>query len=155
MGELLRVGDPAPDFTLAATTGEDVTLGDHRGKSNVLLAFFPLAFTGVCTAEMCDFSAGLPEFQDVGTVVLGVSVDAVPSLLAFREREGITIDLLSDIRREVCRAYGTLMEESFFSRRAYFIIDRGGTIRWIHVERELGDRRDNEELLAELAKLSA
>ncbi len=155
MGELLQLGDPAPDFTLAATTGEDVTLGDHRGKSNVLLAFFPLAFTGVCTAEMCEFSTGLPEFQNAGTVVLGVSVDAVPSLIAVRKREGITIDLLSDIKREVCRVYGTLIEETFFSRRAYFIIDREGTIRWIHVERELGDRRDNEELLAELAKLSA
>ncbi len=155
MEELLRAGDPAPVFTLAATTGEDVALGDYRGKSNVLLAFFPLAFTSVCSAEMRDFSAGLPEFQDAGTVVIGVSVDAVPSLIAFREREGITIDLLSDIKREVCRAYGTLMEETFFSRRAYFIVDREGTIRWIHVERELGDRRDNEELLAELAKLSA
>jgi peroxiredoxin len=147
------VGSEAPDFTLPSTSGDQVTLSAMRGRSNVVLAFFPLAFTSVCTTEMCDFTIGLDEFSAMSTMVFGISVDSVPTLKEFKAKHGIRIDLLSDFKRIVCRAYGTLLEEPFFSQRAYFIIDKAGLIRWSHIEAELGARRANEELLTALQRV--
>ncbi len=147
------VGSPAPDFTLPSTGGEDVTLSAYRGRSNVLLAFFPLAFTGVCTAEMREFSEEFSTFASAHTTVFGISVDSVPTLKEFKSKNDIAIDLLSDFKREVCRAYGTLLEEQFFSKRAYFIVDRQGVLRWTFTEAQLGDRRDAGELLERLETL--
>jgi len=148
------VGTEAPDFTLPSTSGTELTLSALRGRSNVVLAFFPLAFTGVCTTEMCDFTLGLQDFADMHTMVFGISVDSVPTLKEFKAKHGILIDLLSDFKRSVSRAYGVLLEEQFFSRRAYFIVDRAGRIQWSHVESELGDRRENVELLSVLRSLA-
>ncbi len=150
---LPRVGDPAPDFTLPSTAGADVTLSWLRGESNVVLAFFPLAFTSVCTAELCDFTQDFSQFEDVDAKVFGVSVDSVPALKAFQAKHDIGIDLLSDFKREVCRSYGTLMEDTFFSRRAYVVIDKAGIVRWTFAEGVLAHKRDNAELLTELGKL--
>lgn len=150
---LPAVGTPAPDFKLASTSGTDVTLSALRGK-NVLLAFFPLAFTGTCTKEMCEFTTDYSQFQSANTVVLPISVDAVPSLKEFKAKEKIGVDLLSDFKREVSRAYGTLLEDLFFSNRAYVIIDKQGIVRWTYAEATPGTKRDNAELLAELKKLS-
>ena len=144
------IGSLAPDFTLASTSGSNVTLSTLRGKK-VLLAFFPLAFTGVCTDEMCAFSDDYERFRDADTVVYPISVDSIPTLQEFKRKEGMTVDLLSDFKREVSRRYGTLLEEPFLSRRAYFLVDREGVLRWSHVEAELGHRRPNDELLAQLA----
>ncbi|MDH4132006.1 MAG: redoxin domain-containing protein [Gemmatimonadota bacterium] len=146
------VGAPAPDFTLASTSGSDVTLSSLRGK-HVLLAFFPLAFTGVCTAELCAFTEDYARFQGTGTVVLPISVDSVPTLKAFKAREKIGVDLLSDFKREVSRVYGTLLEDKFHSNRAYVLIDRNGVVRWTFAEATTGQMRDNSELLAEIGKL--
>lgn len=150
---LPAVGTTAPDFKLASTSGTDVTLSSLRGK-NVLLAFFPLAFTGTCTKEMCEFTTDYSQFQSANTVVLPISVDAVPSLKEFKAKEKIGVDLLSDFKREVSRAYGTLLEDLFFSNRAYVIIDKQGIVRWTYAEATPGTKRDNAELLAELKKLS-
>ncbi len=147
------VGEPAPAFTLPSTSGTDVTLAQFRGKSNVLLAFFPLAFTSTCTAEMCSFTEDFSRFDGAGAVVLPISVDSIPTLREFKAKESLTLDLLSDFKREVCRAYGTLLEDKFFSRRAYFVIDKQGVLRWAHTEAELGNRRDDDELLAQIAAL--
>ncbi|MSR05643.1 MAG: redoxin domain-containing protein [Gemmatimonadetes bacterium] len=144
---------PAPDFTLPSTAGGDVTLSGLQGKP-VLLAFFPLAFTRTCTAEFCDFSKELGTFADTGVKVLGISVDMVPSLKAFQAQERITVDLLSDFRRDVSRTYGVLIEEKFHSKRAYFLVDGKGVLRWSHVEAELGHKRDNAELLRQIAALA-
>jgi len=152
MVALPAVGSPAPDFTLPSTAGQSVTLSALRGK-NVLLAFFPLAFTSTCTAELCAFSEDYSKFQGADTVVLPISVDAVPSLKEFKAKERMSVDLLSDFKRNVSRKYGTLLEEQFFSKRAYVLIDRVGVVRWTHEERELGHRRENGELLAQLAAL--
>lgn len=147
------IGQPAPDFTLPSTAGADVTLSSFRGKQNVLIAFFPLAFTGVCTKELCAFSEDYARFEASGTKVLPVSVDAVPSLKAFKEKERMSVDLLSDIHRRASRAYDVLIEERNIAKRAYFLVDKQGVLRWSHVEVELGHRRDDAELLEQIGKL--
>jgi peroxiredoxin len=146
-------GSRAPDFTLPSTAGRDVTLSSLQG-GNVLLAFFPLAFTRVCTAELCAFTADYERFQLAGTVVLPISVDSIPTLKEFKAKEKLSVDLLSDFKREVSRRYGTLLEDRFFSKRAYVLIDRDGTVRWVHEEAALGDRRENDELLAQIQALN-
>ncbi len=147
------VGETAPAFTLPSTSGSDVTLAQFRGKSNVLLAFFPLAFTSTCTAELGSFTEDVSRFEGAGAVILPISVDSIPTLREFKAKEQLSLDLLSDFKREVCRAYGTLLEDKFFSRRAYFLIDKQGILRWAHTEAELGHRRDDDELLAQIAAL--
>jgi peroxiredoxin len=147
------VGTPAPDFALQSTAGTTVRLSDLRGKSPVLLAFFPLAFTSTCTAELCSFSEDFDQFSGKGVAVLPISVDAVPSLKEFKAKYAMKTDLLSDFKREASRAYGVLREDSFFSERAYFLIDRNGTVRWSFVEERLGQKRENGELLERIAEL--
>jgi peroxiredoxin len=146
------VGSPAPDFTLPSTSGSDVTLSQLRGR-NVLLAFFPLAFTRVCTTEMCAFSEDYDRFRQADTEVLPISVDSVPTLREFKAKERISLDLLSDFKREVSRRYGTLLEDKFLSQRAYILIDRNGIVRWTFVEDTAGNRRENDELLEKLRAL--
>jgi peroxiredoxin len=146
------VGTVAPDFTLPSTSGSDVTLSQLRGKK-VLLAFFPLAFTSVCTAEMCDFNLQLDRFRDVDTVILPISVDSVPTLKEFKTKEWIGLDLLSDFQRQVSRAYGTLLEDKNYSNRAYVLIDQEGVVRWAWEEESEDDRRHPEELLQTIKSL--
>lgn len=146
---LPALGAPAPDFTLPSTDGRDVTLSALRGR-RVLLAFFPLAFTGTCTSELCAMSEDYGRFTDANTVVLPISVDSIPTLREFKAKERFSVDCLSDFKREVSRKYGVLNEDRFFSNRAYFIVDREGILRWAFVESQNRDRRDNGELLARL-----
>lgn len=148
-----KVGAPAPDFTFNTTSGETVTLSQFKGKSHVLLAFFPLAFTSTCSAEMCAFTQDYAQFAARDVVVIPVSVDAVPSLKAYRDQEKMGVELASDFKREASRAYGTLMEHTFFSNRAYFLIDKQGILRWAFVEETPGSLRENAEILAEIEKL--
>jgi peroxiredoxin len=147
------VGSPAPDFTLLSDARVPVTLSSFRGKKNVVLAWFPFAFTSTCTNELCDFSTDYSQFASAETEVFGISCDSFHALRAFKAQERMTVTLLSDIKREVSRTYGVLIEELFVSGRAYVIVDKAGTIRWTWMEGELGHKRNNAELLAELAKL--
>jgi peroxiredoxin (alkyl hydroperoxide reductase subunit C) len=145
------VGSAAPDFTLNSTSGSPVTLAQYRGAARVLLAFFPLAFTSVCTAEMCAFTEDYDAFAAAGVTVLPISVDSVPTLKEFKAKHTLSVDLLSDFKREASRAYGVLLEELVFSNRAYFLIDTDGIIRWAHVEESPGKSRTNAEILAAIA----
>jgi len=147
------IGQPAPDFTLPSTAGRDVTLSSFHGKENVLVAFFPLAFTSPCTAEMCAFSEDYAQFRSAGTAVLPISVDAIPSLKAFKEKERMGVDLLSDFFRKTARDYGVLMEERGFAKRSYFLVDKQGVLRWSHVETENSHRRQDAELLEQIRQL--
>lgn len=146
------VGAPAPDFTLASTSGEQVVLSALRGR-RVLVAFFPLAFTSTCTTELCAFTDDWDAFTGHGVTVLPISVDSVPTLREFKARHAMKVDLLSDFKREASRAFGVLREDTFFSNRAYFLIDESGVVRWAHVEENPGMRRENAELLAAIAAL--
>ena len=146
------VGSAAPDFTLPSTSGSDFTLSQQRGK-NVLLAFFPLAFTRVCTAEMCAFTEDQERFREAGTEVVPISVDSIPTLKEYQAKERISVELLSDFKREVSRLYGTLLEDRFHSARAYILIDRGGVVRWTFAEDTPGTRRENDELLQQVQAL--
>jgi mycoredoxin-dependent peroxiredoxin len=146
-------GELAPDFSLASTAGKTTALSAYRDRKNVLLAFFPLAFTSTCTSEMCAFSDDFDAFVSADVEVLPISVDAVPSLKEFKNKYHLKVDLLSDFRREVSAAYGVLREDTFFSNRAYFLIDRAGVVRWAHVETSPGQRRENEEILAAIREV--
>jgi peroxiredoxin len=150
--ELPALGSEAPDFTLPSTSGNAVTLSSLRGKT-VLLAFFPLAFTSVCTREMCEFSEDYARYSHAGTEVLPISVDSIPTLKEFKAKERISVDLLSDFKREVSRRYGTLLDDRFHSTRAYILIDRDGIVRWTFAEESTGNRRENEELLERIRSL--
>jgi peroxiredoxin len=147
------VGASAPDFTLASTAGGELTLSSLRGR-NVLLAFFPLAFTSTCTAELCEMRDDWDQFASVDTVVLPISVDSVPTLNEFKAKHAMKSDLLSDFKRDVSRKYGVLLEDRFFSTRAYFLIDKAGVIRWEHVEANPSLKRGNAELFDQIRALS-
>jgi peroxiredoxin len=147
-------GELAPDFTADSTAGSPVTLSSFRGTKHVLLAFFPLAFTSVCTAELCDFSVDFDQFAVRNVAVLPVSVDSVPTLKEFKAKHGLVVDLLSDFKREISRAYGVLLPDRFFSTRAYFLIDRSGRIAWRHVEESPSHKRSNREILEHIQALA-
>jgi peroxiredoxin len=152
VGSLPAAGSPAPDFTLPSTAGTDVTLSKLRGK-NVLLAFFPLAFTSVCTKEMLAFTEDYDQFREAETMVLPISVDSIPTLNEFKAKEHLSVDLLSDFKRDVSRLYGTLLEDRFFSNRAYVLIDREGIVRWAFAEDAPSTRRENPDILQQLRAL--
>ena len=141
------VGESAPDFTLASTAGEKVTLSSLRGKP-VLLAFFPLAFSSTCTAELCEMRDDHDRFEARGVSVVPISVDSTYTLKEYKAKHGFRVDFLSDFRREVSRLYDVLLEDRFYSNRAYFLIDRDGIIRWKHVEETPSHRRDDAQLFA-------
>jgi peroxiredoxin len=147
------VGSPAPDFALPSTAGKDITLSALRGK-NVLLAFFPLAFTSTCTQELCDMRDDWDQFASADTVVLPISVDSTPTLKEFKGKYSLKSDMLSDFRRDVARKYGVLLEDRFFSTRAYFLIDRTGIVRWEHVEANPSQKRSNDELFEQIRALA-
>jgi peroxiredoxin len=133
----LKVGDMAPDFTLLSTAGKPVTLSDFRGKSAVVLAFFPAAFTGGCTKEMLAYQASLAKLEGVETPVFGISADNTPSQKAFAEKLSLTFPLLSDFaKRQVAADYGVLIADRGLANRATFVIDKDGRIQ--HIEEGAG-----------------
>ncbi|MHB1264596.1 MAG: redoxin domain-containing protein [Gemmatimonadaceae bacterium] len=146
------LGTAAPDFTLDSTAGAPVTLSALRGKT-VLLAFFPLAFTSTCTAELCDMRDDYDQFAAQGVTVLPISVDSVPTLKEYKARYRLRAELLSDFKRTASQAYGVLLPERFYSNRAYFLIDPEGILRWSHVEANPSMKRTNAELFEAIAQL--
>ncbi len=129
----LKVGDPAPDFTLPSTSGKPMTLSEFRGKKNVVLAFYPAAFTGGCTKEMTSYGANLAKFEGMDTQVFGVSTDNTPSQRVFAEQTGAKFPMLSDfLHRKASKDYGVLMEARGMANRATFVIDKEGKIA--HIE---------------------
>ena len=149
-----QAGDVAPEFTAASTSGSEVSLSSFRGKRNVLLAFFPLAFTGTCTKELVCFTEDFDQFAEHGVEILPISVDSTASLREFKNKLHMKTELLSDFKRDISREYGVLNEDRFYSNRAYFLIDKEGRVRWSHIEDQNGQRRENSEILAAIKLLS-
>ena len=151
----VEVGQLAPDFTLQNQYGQPVTLSDFRGQKNVLVMFYPFAFTGICTSELCVLRDRAPEFDNDSTAVLSISCDSLPSLKMFAEQEKLTHALLSDFwpHGEVSRAYGVFLEEKGFSTRGSFVIDKEGVVRWAVVNGP-GEARSADEYAEALAALA-
>jgi peroxiredoxin len=133
----IKVGSKAPDFTLkskAATGLVDVKLSDNFGKKNTVLLFFPAAFTGVCTQEMCEISAGLSQYARLNAAVIGISIDTPFAQEAWAKQEKITIPLVSDLNKKVTHDYDVLFPMlagiGDTSARAAFVIDKNGVIQY-------------------------
>ncbi|MBI5690239.1 MAG: redoxin domain-containing protein [Verrucomicrobia bacterium] len=133
----IAVGSKAPDFTLkskAADGLKDVKLSDNFGKKQTVLLFFPLAFTGVCTQEMCDMTAGLSQYASLGADVIGVSVDSPFAQEAWAKAHKIGITLASDLNKDVTKAYGVLFPMlagvGDTSARAAFVIGKDGVVKY-------------------------
>ncbi len=128
----IEVGQEAPDFELKNQFGEPVRLSSFRGASNVVLVFFPKAFTPTCTGELCEIRDELPTVGDDETVVLGISCDTTATLKVFAENEKYDFDLLSDFwpHGAVAQRYHAFFEPGGFAMRATFIIDKAGVLRW-------------------------
>ncbi len=133
----LAAGKKAPDFTLKTKASDglkDIKLSDQFGKKNTVLLFFPLAFTGVCTQEMCDISKGISEYSSLNAQVYGVSIDSPFAQDAWAQKEKISIPLLSDLNKKVAESYGTLLPDLLgmgaVSARAAFVIDKTGVIQY-------------------------
>ena len=127
-----QLGDAAPNFDLAAHPTGRVKLADHRGKSNVILAFYPKDDTPGCTREMCAFSADLDQFVGLGTIVFGVSFDDTSSHANFTEKHNLAIPLLADVGGKVASAYGAARPGADYANRVLFVIDKQGIVRHIH-----------------------
>ncbi len=129
----LSPGDPAPDFTLPSDTGEEVRLADLRGR-RVIVYFYPAAMTPGCTKQACDFTDSLDSLRAAGYEVLGISPDKPEKLAKFRERDALTITLLSDADKQVMTAYGAYGEKKLYGKtvegviRSTFVVDEDGTI---------------------------
>jgi peroxiredoxin len=151
----VEVGDEAPDFTLRNQFKETVTLSEFRGKKNVVLVFYPFAFTGVCTGEMCAIRDDRPEFDNETTAVLAVSADTVASLRVFADQEKLEFPLLSDFwpHGDVARRYGVFNEDLGAATRGTFIINRDGIVRY-KVVNAIPDARNQDEYKKALAELS-
>ncbi len=150
----LSVGQVAPDFKLKNSDGEEVALSSFRGKK-VVLVFFPFAFTGICTAELCAIRDNADEFKDDETVVLSISCDSAPTLKNFKEQENFNHILLSDFwpHGEVSRKYGVFLEERGMATRGTFVIDREGVIQWLVIN-EPGAARSTADYRDALAKIA-
>jgi peroxiredoxin len=157
----IQVGAEAPDFELAsseptdkAPSGKKIKLSDYRGKKNVVLAFYPLDFSGVCSGEMACFVTDLPDFEGADTQVLGVSVDSHHSHREFKKSLGMKYPLLADFHPKGATAekYGLYKADLGFTARATVVVDKNGKVAWVH-EEELGKPRDNKAILEALKKL--
>jgi len=153
---MVSLGDSAPSFTLTATDKSKVSLSDFSGQ-RVVLAFYPAAFTGVCTTELCTFSNQLSSLNDVGAVVLGVSVDSPFANGAFAKENGIEFTLLSDVHRTMIADYGVTFENFVIdgytvANRAVVIVEADGTVGYIWTCESLGEEPDYDAIIAHCAQ---
>lgn len=128
-----EIGQEAPDFQLRGPSGTIYSLSEYRGDKNVLLVFFPLAFSPVCAHQMPEIQRQLARFDRADTVVFGISVDSHWSNTAFARSLRLDFPLLSDWKREASSAYGTLLHEQNYSARASFLVDKAGRVAWKEV----------------------
>jgi len=154
----IEIGQPAPGFSLYNSEKQKITLSDQRGH-NVLLLFFPLAFTSTCTKELCSVRDNISWYNKVDARVFGISVDALHSLAKYKEDQQLNFTLLSDFNKEVSRAYDTIYESWGFdmkgvSKRSAFVIDKEGIVRYKEVLENAGDIPDFDAIQQTLERLN-
>jgi peroxiredoxin len=154
----VTIGHSAPDFTLYDSDKQKVTLSDQQGQ-NVLLLFFPLAFTSVCTAELCSVRDNIAWYNHVNAKVFGISVDALHTLAQFKKEQQLNFTLLSDFNKDVSRLYDSIYEMFGYnmkgvSRRSAFVIDKTGIARYAEVLENAGQLPDFEKIKAVLSGLN-
>ncbi len=154
----VTIGQSAPNFTLHDTERKPVSLHDYKGK-NVLLLFFPQAFTGVCTKELCAIRDDIARYNNTNAIVFGISVDSPFTLAKYKEEQGYNFSLLSDFNKEVSTAYGCLYDAFIgwmkgVSKRAAFLIDKEGIIRYAEVLENAGELPNFEAINAQLSDLA-
>lgn len=156
----IAVGSKAPDFSLKSKQASgvvDVKLSANSGKKNTVILFFPLAFTGVCTTEMCDVTAGLSAFSGLNAEVIGISVDSPFAQEAWAKQNNIGITLASDLNKTTAKAYGVLLDDLMgfgsVSARAAFVVDKNGVVQYSEqtpTPKELPNFNAIKETLAKL-----
>ena len=149
---MLNIGDTAPAFTLTATDKSTVSLQDFAGQ-RVVLAFYPAAFTGVCTTEMCSFQDSMASLNGVGATVLGVSVDSPFSNGAFAKENGLAFTLLSDVHRTMITDYGMAFDNFVIdgytvANRAVVVVEADGSVGYVWVCDSLGQEPNYDEIMA-------
>ncbi|HPH84813.1 MAG TPA: redoxin domain-containing protein [Ferruginibacter sp.] len=155
-----EIGQQAPEFSLFSSDKSKVSLSDYAGKKNVLLLFFPQAFTGVCTKELCSVRDNIAIYENEQVQVLGISVDSVFTLAKFKEEQQYNYPLLSDFNKEVSTQYDTIyasftdMNMKGVSKRSAFIIDKQGIIQYAEVLESAGDIPDFDAINKILERLS-
>ena len=149
-------GQQAPDFELKDQHGQSVRLSSFRGEKAVVVMFYPFAFSGVCTGELCEIRDNLPRFVTDDVQLLAVSCDPMFSLRAFADRDGLDFPLLSDFwpHGEVSRAFDNFDEKHGCPSRSTFIIDKQGAVRWV-VRNAMPEARDLEEYVRALKEIAA
>ena len=141
----ITIGSDAPDFTLYDSDKNKVSLSEFKGNKNVLLLFFPLAFTGTCTDELCAVRDDIGRYSNANAQVLGISVDSVFTLAKYKEEQNYNFPLLSDFNKNVSTAYETIYESftpmnmNGVGKRSAFIIDKSGTVQYEEVLESAGD----------------
>ncbi len=140
----LKIGDKAPDFKLFNSEKKDIALSDLKGK-NVVVLFFPLAFTSTCTAELCHIRDNYAIYNNLNAVVVGISVDSLFTLGKFKEEQKLNFDLLSDFNKSASASYDTLYEDFVFgmkgvSKRSAFVIDGNGVLKYMEVLAHAGEQ---------------
>ena len=147
----LQTGQPAPQFTLSSSELKSVSLADYKGKK-VILHFFPLAFTGVCTTQLCTMRDNFGYYDGLNAVILGISVDSPFTLAKFKEENGYQFQLLSDFNKEVSTAYGAIYDTFFgmkgIAKRAAFVIDEDQNIVYAEVLEDAGSLPNFEAIAA-------
>lgn len=154
----IQTGQKAPDFTLYNTSKQQVTLSILHGK-NVLLLFFPFAFTGTCTKELCSTRDNLTVYQGLNAEVFGISVDNIDALKRFKEDLNLNFELLSDFNKDASAAYDSLYEtfslgRKGVSKRSAFVIDKDGIVRYAEVLEDAGKIPDFDKIQACLKELN-
>ena len=155
----IQQGDKAPGFTLFSSDKKPVSLSDYQDR-NVLILFFPLAFTGVCTEELCSVRDQMAAYNNANAEVLGISVDSVFVLDKYKKDEQLNFALLSDFNKELSENYGVLydifpaFEMKGVSKRAAFLIDGEGVVQYVEVCASQGDQPDFQKILSKLNELS-
>ena len=152
------VGSKAPDFILMNQDRQPVTLSGQHGHT-VVLAFFPAAFSSVCTKELCTFRDDLGRLNDANAQVYGISVDTFFALKAFQTDQQLTFSLLSDFNKQVIRDYGVFNEDMIglkgIAKRAVFVIDKDGIVRYREILEDARNEPDYQKLLAAVSQLSS